>query len=136
MPGPFGHGPHHSGKEKFNGKAFKKIIRYCKPFTVAIIISFVFAILGAVASIIAPGKIGDLMNEITGGIFTGINMDNFMSIVIFLIVLCCAGAVFNYLQQFIMAIVTQKVSKKLRSDINKKINILPLSYFDKNTKYA
>ena len=46
MPGPFGHGPHHSGKEKFNGKAFKKIIRYCKPFTVAIIISFVFAILG------------------------------------------------------------------------------------------
>ncbi len=134
MPGPFGHGPHHSGKEKFNGKAFKKIIRYCKPFTVAIIISFVFAILGAVASIIAPGKIGDLMNEITGGIFTGINMDNFMSIVIFLIVLCCAGAVFNYLQQFIMAIVTQKVSKKLRSDINKKINILPLSYFDKTTK--
>lgn len=134
MPGPFGHGPHHSGKEKFNGKAFKKIIRYCKPFTVAIIISFVFAILGAVASIIAPGKIGDLMNEITGGIFTGINMDNFMSIVIFLIVLCCAGAVFSYLQQFIMAIVTQKVSKKLRSDINKKINILPLSYFDKTTK--
>ncbi len=134
MPGPFGHGPHHSGKEKFNSKAFKKIIRYCKPFTVAIIISFVFAILGAVASIIAPGKIGDLMNEITGGIFTGINMDNFMSIVIFLIVLCCAGAVFSYLQQFIMAIVTQKVSKKLRSDINKKINILPLSYFDKTTK--
>ena len=134
MPGPFGHGPRHSGKEKFNGKAFKKIIRYCKPFTVAIIISFVFAILGAVASIIAPGKIGDLMNEITGGIFTGINMDNFMSIVIFLIVLCCAGAVFSYLQQFIMAIVTQKVSKKLRSDINKKINILPLSYFDKTTK--
>lgn len=134
MPGPFGHGPRHSGKEKFNGKAFKKIIRYCKPFTVAIIISFVFAILGAVASIIAPGKIGDLMNEITGGIFTGINMDNFMSIVIFLIVLCCAGAVFSYLQQFIMAIVTQKVSKKLRSDINKKINMLPLSYFDKTTK--
>ncbi len=134
MPGPFGHGPHHSGKEKFNSKAFKKIIRYCKPFTVAIIISFVCAILGAVASIIAPGKIGDLMNEITGGIFTGINMDNFMSIVIFLIVLCCAGAVFSYLQQFIMAIVTQKVSKKLRSDINKKINILPLSYFDKTTK--
>ena len=62
MPGPFGHGPRHSGKEKFNGKAFKKIIRYCKPFTVAIIISFVCAILGAVASIIAPGKIGDLMN--------------------------------------------------------------------------
>ena len=134
MPGPFGHGPRHSGKEKFNGKAFKKIIRYCKTFTVAIIISFVFAILGAVASIIAPGKIGDLMNEITGGIFTGINMDNFMSIVIFLIVLCCAGAVFSYLQQFLMAIVTQKVSKKLRSDINKKINILPLSYFDKTTK--
>ena len=134
MPGPFGHGPRHSGKEKFNGKAFKKIIRYCKPFMVAVILAFVCAIIGAVASIIAPGKIGDLMNEITGGIFTGIDMSSFMDIVIFLIVLCCIGAIFNYLQQYIMAIVTQKVSKKLRSDIDKKINILPLSYFDKTTK--
>ncbi len=134
MPGPFGHGPRHSGKEKFNGKAFKKIIRYCKPFLVAVVLAFVCAIIGAVASIIAPGKIGDLMNEITGGIFTGIDMSSFMDIVIFLIVLCCIGAIFNYLQQYIMAIVTQKVSKKLRSDIDKKINILPLSYFDKTTK--
>ncbi|MGN0798768.1 MAG: ABC transporter ATP-binding protein [Christensenellales bacterium] len=134
MPGPFGHGPRHSGKEKFNVKAFKKIIRYCKPFMAAVILAFVCAIIGAVASIIAPGKIGDLMNEITGGIFTGIDMSSFMDIVIFLIVLCCVGAIFNYLQQYIMAIVTQKVSKKLRSDIDKKINILPLSYFDKTTK--
>lgn len=135
MAGPFGHGKQRSGqKEKFDGKAFKKIIRYCKPFMPAIIMSFICAIIGAIASLIAPGKVGDLMNEITGGIFTGVNMTSFVKIVTFLIILCCLGAVFNYLQQFIMAIVTQKVSKKLRSDIDKKINILPLSYFDKTTK--
>lgn len=135
MAGPFGHGKQRGGqKEKFDGKAFKKIIRYCKPFMPAIIMSFICAIIGAIASLIAPGKVGDLMNEITGGILTGVNMTSFVKIVTFLIVLCCLGAVFNYLQQFIMAIVTQKVSKKLRSDIDKKINILPLSYFDKTTK--
>ncbi len=40
----------------------------------------------------------------------------------------------NYCQQFIMADVTQKTSKRLRSDINKKINQLPLSYFDTTTR--
>ena len=40
------------------------------------------------------------------------------------------GALFGYLQGFIMAIVSNNFAKKLRTDISKKINKLPLRYFD------
>ncbi len=37
------------------------------------------------------------------------------------------------MQSFIMAAVTQRISKSLRSDISGKINRLPLNYFDTHT---
>ena len=123
-----------AGKEKFDLKAFNKILKYCKPYLPAIIVSIVCAIIGAVTTILGPEKIGDLMNEITNGIVNGVDMKAFISIVIFLICLYGIGAIFNYGQQFIMAIVTQKASKRLRTDIDKKINKLPLSYFDRTTR--
>lgn len=61
-------------------------------------------------------------------------MPDFLKICYFLISIYILGAIVNYCQQFIMADVTQKTSKRLRSDINKKINQLPLSYFDTTTR--
>ncbi len=135
MPG-FGapHGNKNVAKEKFDAKSFKKILAYCKPYLFAIIFSIVCAIVGTVATIIGPDKIGQLMTIITDGIITGIDMVQFVKIAVFLIILYSVGAVFNYTQQVIMAIVTQNTSKKLRTDISEKINKLPLSYFDKTTK--
>lgn len=121
-------------KEKFDFKSFKKILSYCKPYLPAIIVSIFCAVVGAVATIIGPDKISELVTIITDGIVTGIDMTAFVKIAVFLIVLYLAGSVFNYAQQFIMAIVTQNTSKSLRTDINKKINKLPLAYFDTTTK--
>ncbi|MCQ2792792.1 MAG: ABC transporter ATP-binding protein/permease, partial [Bacilli bacterium] len=44
------------------------------------------------------------------------------------------GAFASYIQQFIMASVTQYVSRKLRSDLSDKINKIPLNYFDTTTR--
>ena len=76
------------------------------------------------------------MNVIESGIqsIDGISMPDFLKICYFLISIYILGAIVNYCQQFIMADVTQKTSKRLRSDINKKINQLPLSYFDTTTR--
>ena len=126
--------PNFQKKEKFSFNAFKKILAYCKPYLPAVLVSILFVIIGAVTTIIGPDKIGDLMDEITKGIVSGVDMPAFLSIVVFLVCLYAIGAIFNYGQQFIMAIVTQKASKRLRTDINNKISVLPLSYFDKTTK--
>lgn len=130
MRRPMNNGP----KEKTDFKALKKILVYCKPYLPLIIISVLFAVVGAVTTIIGPDKIKELMDIITKSIFTGIDFSAFLNVCIFLLCLYVAGAVFSYGQQFIMANVTQKTSKRLRRDINSKINKLPLVYFDKTTK--
>jgi ATP-binding cassette subfamily B protein len=54
-------------------------------------------------------------------------------IIIWLLVLYVLSALFSYIQGWIMTDVTQKVTYQLRRDISRKINRLPLSYFDKRT---
>lgn len=135
MPGFGPHAPHkQAGKEKFDAQSFKKILAYCKPYLPAIIFSIFCAIIGAIATIIGPDKIKEMVNIIMDGIATGVDMSAFVKIAVFLVVLYVVGAMFNYLQQLIMAIVTQKTSKRLRTEIAEKINRLPLAYFDKTTK--
>lgn len=120
--------------EKADFGSIKKILIYCKRYLPAIIVALIFAVGGSVATIVGPEKISDLMDEITNGIMTEINMESFEKICFTLVVIYATGAILNYGQQFITATVTQRTSKRLRTDINEKINRLPLSYFDTTTK--
>lgn len=63
----------------------------------------------------------------------GIDMDGILSVCILLLSIYLVSAVCNFLQHFIMATVTQKVSRRMRSDISKKINRLPLKYFSSHS---
>ena len=121
-------------KEKADLKALKKIAVYCKRYLFAIMVALIFAVGGSVATIIGPEKIGELMNLLTDGIIVGVDMSAFVEICIMLIIIYATGAALSYGQQFIMATVTQKTGKRLRRDIDRKINKIPLNYFDTTTK--
>ena len=120
--------------EKADFASIKKLIVYCRPYLPAVVTALIFAIGGSVATIVGPEKIGDLMNTITDGILFGVDMSSFMEICITLIVIYSVGTLLSYGQQFIMATVTQKTGKRLRDDIDKKINKIPLDFFDTTTK--
>lgn len=126
--------PQGDPNEKADLGAIKKILTYCKQYLPAVIVALIFAVGGALTTIIGPEKISDLMNEITSGIMEGVNMDNIKKICFTLVAIYAGGAVLNYSQQFITATITQKTSKRLRTDIDEKINRLPLKYFDTTTK--
>ena len=135
MPGHFGR-MNNLPKEKFDFKSLKKLAIFCKKYLFAIIVSIIFAVGSAVCTIIGPEKIGDLTTQLTTSItnIAGVDMEAFVKICITLIIIYIVGALVGYGSQFIMATVTQKVSKKLRSSIDKKINNVPLNYFDTTTK--
>ena len=141
MPGPMGGGGHHNRgampqenrKEKVDIKALKKLFYFARAYWPVIILSIICAIIGAVATIVGPDKVSELINLITAGIFTEIDMPAVVHICILLIIIYSVGALFNYIQQYVMAIVTQRISKNLRSSLNQKMNKLPLNYYDKNT---
>ena len=59
-----------------------------------------------------------------------IDMAKVKSIAIFLGSLYFISVLFNYIQSLIMTTISNKFARKLRSDISKKINKLPLKYFD------
>ena len=122
------------GKEKMDMKALKKIFKYAKPYTVLLVIATIFAIVGSVASIIGPEKVSNLVTTIQKGIFGEMDIGAIANIGFTLIAIYASGAVLSYIQQFIMATITQKTAKKLRTEIDKKINKIPLEFFDKTTK--
>ena len=136
MPGPRHGGPRMMMQpgEKTDYKAMKKMIIYCRQYLPAVIIAVILATGGAYATIIGPENISDLTNEIIGGIVYGIDMDAVKKIGIRLATIYIIGAVLSYGQQFITATVTQHASRRLRRDIDKKINRLPLSFFDSSTR--
>ncbi len=123
-------------KEKGSLKHLKKLIVYCKAYLPFIIIAILCAVGGAITTIIGPEKIEALTKEFQISLAKNIdiNLGAVLDICLFLVVLYLIGIVLQYSQQFIMATVTQRVSKRLRTDINHKINTLPLSYFDRSTK--
>ena len=72
----------------------------------------------------------DLTNEITNGLITGMNFNTINSIALFLLIIYLVSALFDFLQGIIMATVANKFAQKMRTQISKKINKLPLRYFD------
>lgn len=129
------HGPGMGAGEKAKDfkKSFASLIAYSKKYVPAIIVALILAVTGTVFSIIGPNKIQDLTDIITEGFATGIDMDGIKEIAVLLVVLYSLGFVFTYTQNFIMATVTQRISKSLRTAISDKINKVPLNYFNKTS---
>ena len=111
----------------------KKLMQYLHRFMPAIIIAFIVSALGSVLSIIGPNKLSELTDIITEGLLTGIDLTAVANIALFLLILYLFSALFNFISGFIMATVANKFARELREKISKKINRLPLKYFDEHS---
>ncbi len=119
--------------KKKSEKSLSKLITYCKKYIPVIVIALISAIIGTVLSLIGPDKLSEMTDIITEGIMTSIDLEKIKSIGLILVAIYVISAILTFTQGYIMATVTQKVSKRLRSDISKKINKLPMSYYNNNT---
>lgn len=112
-------------------KSMGKLLKYCKKQWPWLLVSMMFGAVAVVFQIIGPNKISELTNLITQGLFAGgVNLEEVTKIALFLVTIYALGAVLSYVQSFITTTVTQRTVKSLRRDISKKINKLPLNYFD------
>ena len=97
-------------------------------------IALALAMTSSVFSLIGPDKLSDMTDLISQGIMAeGVNLPEVEKIAFFLVGLYGCSAVFSYVQSFIMTTVTQKMTRNLRQDISRKINKVPLSYFNKTS---
>jgi len=121
-------------KNKKDFSSIKKLIIYSKPYIIPLIFCVIFSIISAVCTIIGPSKINDLMTIITDGIISGIDLEKFKKSAILIIIIYVIGVLSNYLMDVIAGIVSAKLSKSLRSDINEKLTHLPLSFYDSSLR--
>ncbi len=117
----------------------RTLLEYLRPFRLSIIVVLVFAVLSTVFAIVSPKMLGEVTNDIVAGFINkqsggaGIDYVAILKIIELLVGLYVVSALFSYIQGWIMAGVSQKVTFNLRRDISEKINKLPLSYFDNRT---
>lgn len=131
------------GKSESKVKDFKgtlkKLSSYLKVYKWTLLIVVLFAILSTIFTIIGPKILGEATTKLFEGIMaivagTGsIDFDAIESIIWLLVGFYLVSAVFGYIQGFLMSNVAMKVTYQLREEISKKINRLPLKYYDGTT---
>ena len=131
MP-PMSHRMNPNMKAKLDFRSLAKIISYSKRLLPMVIVAVVLGIGFAVSTIAWPKILEGLMDTVTAGIWSpaGVDMKQFVSTAITLLVILAVGGLASFAQQLLMAEVAQRTSRKLRTDINLKLNRLPLSYYD------
>ena len=144
MPGPMG-GPMRPGegtlpKVKDFKKTTKKLMNdYLSKYRIALIIVFIFAIGSTIFTIVGPKILGNATTEIFNGLVSklsggnGIDFGKIGQIAITLLILYVISAIFSFIQGFTMTSISQKLTYQLRNDLAKKINQLPMRYFDTKT---
>ena len=136
-----GHGRGMHGGEK--AKDFKgsmaKLFRYMGRYKFRFILMFVFAVAGTVFNIWGPKILGKATTELFSGLVAkvngtgGINFEKIAMILLGVMILYLASSCFSFIQGFVMTGISNDVTYNLRKDISKKINRLPLNYFESRT---
>ena len=116
-----------------------KFIGYLGKYKWTILFAFALAIASTVFTVSGPKILGQATDDLFTGIMnkiagTGsVDFGEIGGIILLLIGLYGVSAVLSYLQGFVMANVTAKVTFKMRNDILDKMNKLPFGYYDKTT---
>lgn len=117
----------------------RRLLAYMRPYRFQLIFICIFAVISTIFSIVGPKILGNattLLAEGLAGKYTSqgsIDFAGIFRILRNLTIIYLLSALFNYLSGWMMAGVTQKITYSLREEISKKINRLPLNYFDRQT---
>ena len=138
--GGMGRGPMGAGEKAKDFKGtMKKLWDYIREYRVGLFFVMVFAICSTVFSIAGPKILGKATTEIFNGLVgkisggSGIDFEKLGRILIGLLCLYVASAIFSFIQGYIMTGISQKITYRMRKDISEKIHRMPMNYFDKVT---
>ncbi len=136
-PGGKGQMDYAQNKPKYKfSQTWGKLISFASKYLPLFVVSIVLSICATIITLIGPDKLNEITNLIKARIMTNdIDLEAIIKIAVTLTILYLLSFILNYTNHFIIATVTQKLTKKLRGAISQKINKLPLKYFD-STSYG
>lgn len=111
-------------------KSLGRTAAYMRSSLPLMIFALALAALSAVMTIIGPDKIGQIATIISDGLLGGIDLAAIAKIGITMAVIYLLSALFGFVQHYIMADVTLKMSYRMRGELSEKINRVPQKYFN------
>ena len=115
-------------------KAWKDIFGYIGKYKILFIITALLSLISSALALTGPYFISDMTDLIQEGITGIMNMDEITRIGFILIAIYLISGVFNFFENYMMATVSQRCAQMFRRDISRKMNRIPLHYFDRSSK--
>lgn len=144
-PARMGHGPGGPGgmapgekAKNFRGTV-KKLLQYMGRYKIGVLVVLIFAVASTVFGIAGPKILGNATTELFNGLVAkvsgggAIDFGKIGEILLFLLAIYLFSALCSFVQGIIMTGITQKVCFRFREDISKKINHMPMKYFESRT---
>ena len=110
--------------------ALNDLSAYMRKSLGVVILALVLAALSAVLTIIGPDQVGKIATIMSDGLLSGIDLAAIARVGILLAVIYGLSALFGFIQHYIMASVTLKMSYRMRAELSEKINRVPQKYFN------
>lgn len=140
-------GPHaQAGRRKPKNfwKTTRRLLNYMSNRIFGLVVVLILAIVSVIFQIRTPKVLGEATTEIFKGVMKGnaqqkagfdlfglpINYDKILHIIIVVILMYLAAAVFAFFQQLIMTYISQNTVYKMRGDLKDKMQKLPINYYD------
>ena len=115
-------------KPKNGKKTLRRLLRYFKPEMFLVIVLFLVVAISVITSVIAPAFQSSAIDLIVDGSYSGLPRMLFLMMVVYLI----SGAA-TLASGWISAALSQRIVRRLRSDLFERIVYLPLRYIDNHS---
>ena len=110
--------------------ALSRLSQYMRKSLGVILLALILAAFSAVLTILGPDWVGKIAGLMSDGLVTGIDLGAVAKIGVVLACIYGASALFGFIQHYIMASVTLKMSYRMRAELSEKINRVPQKYFN------
>ncbi|HLS67281.1 MAG TPA: ABC transporter ATP-binding protein [Pseudogracilibacillus sp.] len=138
---PRGHGGMFVGLDKpKNFRAtFRRLLTYLRPFRLRLTFVLLIAVLGTAFSVIGPIVMGKTITIIFEGAYDavtnsaarGVDFELVAKMLLFLAGLYVFSSLFQFVQGYMIASISQRLVYNMREQIFTKLNRIPLAHFDK-----
>lgn len=142
-PGGMMRGP--AEKPKDMGRTLRRFIDYFGPLKTRILVVFALAVTGTAFSIAGPKLQGLVTTSLFDGLMEkraaamnglqlpALDLGGISRLLALIALFYLVSVALSYVQQLIMSDVAQKIVYDMRRDVNDKLHLLPLRYFDGRT---
>ena len=115
-------------------EAWKDIFHHIGKYKFAFILTLLLSALSSILALLGPYFISEMTDLIQKGLSMEMDIERIRNIGFILIAIYLISGIFTFFENYMMATVSQRCAQMFRMDISRKMNRIPLRYFDQSSK--